>query len=129
MLETTLIFLAFAGMMLAVFDFGQFLFINESLADRARYAARWGAVHDPSDTASITDVVLYYTPTPTDNQAPFMNLRPSNIVVSTIGAGTDENRLEVKITGYRYSVFSPFIAGTYTTGDIIALAPLGTTYN
>jgi len=62
MIETALIFIIFASLLLGIMDFGQFLFIHQALVERARYAARWGAVTNPSDSAAITNMVLYNQP-------------------------------------------------------------------
>jgi hypothetical protein len=41
LVESALIFLMFFSMLIGVFDFGQFLFIHQSLVERVRSAARW----------------------------------------------------------------------------------------
>jgi Flp pilus assembly protein TadG len=61
-LEMALIYLVFACMLIGAFDFGQFLFVHQALVERARYAARWGAINDPTDTASIKNMVRYFQP-------------------------------------------------------------------
>ena len=57
LIETTLVLAAFMGLLLAVVNLGQKLFLRESLVDRVRTAARWGATHS-YDPAAIRDVVL-----------------------------------------------------------------------
>jgi Flp pilus assembly protein TadG len=126
--ESALIFLAFSTMLIGAFDFGQFLFVHQALVERARRAARWGAVNNPSDATSIRNMVLYYSASaPTDGQTPYMGLSNSNVEVSVSGVGTDDHRLLVRITGFRYTVLSPYIAGGYSGPNIDVLMPLGTT--
>ena len=115
MIETALIFIIFASLLLGIMDFGQFLFIHQALVERARYAARWGAVTNPSDSAAITNMVLYNQPSsPPPGTRAYFNLSPSNVAVTTPDSGTDNYRLNIRISGYTYSILSLFIAGTYT---------------
>jgi Flp pilus assembly protein TadG len=126
LVETALIFLAFAGLLIGAFDFGQFLFIHQALVERARYAARWGAINDPTDSTSITNMVRYYqAATPPSGTASYFNLTASNVTVTNPGSGTDDYRLNVQISGYSYIVLSPYIAGSYTGPPITVSVPLG----
>src|SRR5258708_31200715 len=110
--ETALIFLVFACLLLGAFDFGQFLFVHQALVERARYAARWGAITDPTDSTSITNMVLYNAPT--GSGTGYFNLTAPNVFVTNPGAGTNNYVLNVKLSGYQYTRVSPYIAGTYT---------------
>ena len=134
--ETALIFLVFAGMLIGAFDFGQFLFIHQALVERARYAARWGAINDPTDSTSITNMVLYnQSTTPSSGTASYFNLAAGttdaqgntagNVFVTSPGSGTDDYRLNLQISGYSYTVLSPYIAGTYTGPPVTVSVPLG----
>ena len=124
--ESALIFMAFAGMLIGAFDFGQFLFIHQALVERARYAARWGAINDATDSASITNMVLYnQVGTPPSGTASYFNLTAANVQVTNPGSGTDDYRLNLRIAGYSYAVLSPYITGIYTGPQIIVSVPLG----
>ncbi len=126
MVETALVFLAFAGMLIGAFDFGQFLFIHQALVERARYAARWGAINDPTDSTSITNMVLYnQAAPPPPGTAPYLNLTAANVTVTNPGSGTDDYRLNLQISGYSYTVLSPYIAGSYVGPRITVSVPLG----
>lgn len=124
-LETALIALIFFSMLLGAFDFGQFLFIHQALTERARYAARWGAINDPTDSTSIKNMVMYYSSTKPDDAHSYFNLASSNITVSNPDTGTNNHRLNVQISGYSYDMLSPFIAGSYTGPLILISVPLG----
>src|SRR5262245_27031226 len=114
MLETALIFLGFFAMLIGAFDFAQFLFIHQALVERARYAARWGALIDPTNTTAITNMVLYSQPTaPTDGTSGYFGLTSSTVTVTNPGSGSDDYRVVVLISNYTYSMFSPYIAGSY----------------
>jgi len=121
--ETALIFLVFACLLLGAFDFGQFLFVHQALVERARYAARWGAITDPTDSASITNMVLYNSPS--GSGTGYFNLTVDNVFVTNPGAGTDDYVLNVKLSGYKYIRVSPYIAGSYTGPQINVSVPLG----
>jgi Flp pilus assembly protein TadG len=124
--ETALIFVVFFGMLIGAFDFGQFLFIHQALVERARYAARWGAINDPADSASITNMVLYNQgATPPVGTASYFNLTAANVTVTNPGSGTDDYRLNLELSGYSYAVFSPYIAGSHTGPRITVSVPLG----
>ena len=124
--ETALIFIAFFSMLIGTVDFGQFLFIHQALVERARSAARWGAINDPTDTASITNMVLYNQgAAPALGTASYFNLTAGNVSVTNAGSGTDDYRLNLQISGYSYSVFSPYVAGSYIGPMITISVPLG----
>lgn len=122
--ETALIFLVFACLLLGAFDFGQFLFIHQALVERARYAVRLGAINDPTDTTSITNTVLYGQPNASGGGT-YFNLTAANVIVTTPGAGTDNYRLNLQLSGYKYTILSPYIAGSYTGPQINVSVPLG----
>lgn len=125
MVETALIFLVFACMLLGAFDFGQFLFVHQALVERARSAARWGAINDPTDSTAITNMVLYNQTTAPGGATGYFRLVAGNVTVTNPGSGTDDYRLNVQLSGYTYVRVSPYIAGNYTGPRISVSVPLG----
>ena len=124
--ESALIFLAFATMLIGAFDFGQFLFIQQALVERARYAARWGAVNDPADTVSISNMVRYHqAATPAAGTASYFGLTAGNVVVTDPDHGTDTYRLNIRISGYSFITVSPYLRGSYKGPTINVSVPLG----
>jgi len=125
MLESALTLTVFLMMVIAVLDFGQFLYVHQALTERVRYAARTGAVKQ-LPAAAIKNLVAYGTvePPPGDNPAGFLGMNPSNVEVAFEGAGTNANRVRVWVTGFQYPVFSPLIAGRYHNMAIRATAPM-----
>jgi Flp pilus assembly protein TadG len=124
--ETAIIFIVFAMILLGAIDFGQFLFTHQAIVERARAAARWGAINDPTNTSSVVNMVLYNQSTaPAAGTPSYFNLNSSNVSVTNPGSGTNDYRLTVKISGYTYSMFSPYFAGTYTGIPVIVSVPLG----
>ena|SRR5215813_1533638 len=118
LVETCLIFIAFTVMLIGIFDFGQFLFVHQALIERARYAARWAAVHTPPDTTQIQNVVLYFQQDAPTGATGYFGLTPSMVDVSTADPNTDNYRVNILIHDYQYHVISPYIAGTYLGPNI-----------
>jgi len=124
--EMALIYLVFAIMLIGAFDFGQFLFVHQALVERARFAARWGAINDPTNTASVSNMVRFFQATDPGAGTPsYFNLTDSNVVVTNPGATTDNYQLNVQISGYSFVSLSPYIGGNLTGPPITVSVPLG----
>jgi Flp pilus assembly protein TadG len=128
-IETGLVFVIFAFMLMGAFDFAQFLFIHQALVDRARSAARWGALSDPTNTSAIQNMVLYnQTTAPSGVTSGIFGLTSSMVQVATQDTSSSDNyRLTVLITNYPYQMISPIIGGTYNGPNITISFPLGRT--
>jgi len=129
LVEMALIYLVFACLLIGAFDFGQFLFVHQALVERARYAARWGAINDPTDTTSITNMVRFFQATDPGTPA-YFNLTDGssgtgNVKVTNLGSGTDQYRLNVTISGYSFVSLSPYLGGNLTGPPITVSVPLG----
>jgi Flp pilus assembly protein TadG len=125
MVEFGLVGATFLLILLGIADFSQFLFVQQAIVDRARAAARWGAVTDPTNGDAIKNMVLYLQPTVPPGGATAFGLTPSVVTVSTAEPGTDNYRLVVQISGYSYQVLSPFLAHTYQGRPVTVSVPLG----
>ena len=124
--EMALIYLVFAIMLIGAFDFGQFLFVHQALVERARFAARWGAINDPTNTASVSNMVRFFQATDPGSGAPsYFNLTDTNVVVTNPGSGTDNYRLNVQISGYSFVTLSPYLSGNLTGPPVTVSVPLG----
>lgn len=106
MLESVLTLIVFLTLFIGVFDFGEMLFVHQTLTDRTRNAARWGAVN-AFDATSITNLVLYGATTPAQGQTPAFGLTAANVTVSRPAAsvGQPEDRVIVTVT-YPVSLIS-----------------------
>jgi Flp pilus assembly protein TadG len=124
LVEMALIYLVFACLLIGAFDFGQFLFVHQALVERARYAARWGAINDPTNTTSIKNMVRFFQATDPGTPA-YFNLTDANVTVANNGSGTDQNRLDLTISGYSFTVLSPVIGGNLPGIPITISVPLG----
>ena len=123
--DTALTFTTFAFMLIGAADFGQFLFVHQALVERARNAARWGVVTDPTDLTSIRNMVLYNQPTVPSGGSGVYGLTADNVQVTNPGSGTYDNRVVIYINNYTYTVLSPYIGGTYTGPNITVTYPIG----
>lgn len=125
MVEMALVGAVFFVLLIGIADVGQVLFVQQAIVERARSAARWGAVNDPTNTSAIQNMALYSQPTaPVGGKASF-GLTSSMVNVSTADAGTDDYRLVIQISGYSVLMLSPYIAGSYTGAPINVSVPLG----
>jgi Flp pilus assembly protein TadG len=126
--ELALIFVVVLSMLIGALDFGQFLYIHQSLTERAREGVRYGVTTSPVDTTGVQNMVLYGQATQPTGAAGTFGLTSAMVIVSTPDAGTDDYRVSVKVTNYPYTIFSPWIAGSYTGPDILAELPLGANF-
>jgi Flp pilus assembly protein TadG len=123
--ESAFIFLILFSMIIGIFDFGQFLFVHQALVERARGAARWGAIYSPSDSSAIRNKVLYNQATQPVDATGYFGLTAGNVLVAESGVGTDHYRLTVQIVNFPYKVLSPVIGGSYTGPTIRVSVPMG----
>jgi Flp pilus assembly protein TadG len=125
MVESALIGVAFFVILFGICDFGQFLFLQQAMVERVRAAARWGAVTDPTNSDAIRNMVLYLQPTAPPGGSASFGLTADMVNVSTADAGTDNYRLVLQVSGYSYTVLSPYLAGSYRGAPIHVSVPLG----
>jgi len=125
MLETALIFLVFTAMLIGAFDFAQFLFIHQALVERARYAARWGALSDTNNLTAVANMIMYkQATTPPDGTPGYFGLTTDVVHVTRPNVG-ENDCLVVLISNYSYTMFSPYVAGSYNGPNIEVSVPLG----
>jgi Flp pilus assembly protein TadG len=60
--ESALTMLIFLPVLIGILDFGQFLYFHQSLTERARAGARYGAVHTLGDGSEAVNVAIYNNP-------------------------------------------------------------------
>ena len=111
LVESALILLIFVPVLFGILDFGQFLYLHQSLSERVRAAARYGAVHTYTDGSDIVNVAIYNDSTGSTNGAtPILpNMQSSSssgngyVTATLSGAGTDDALITVTITNYPYN--------------------------
>jgi hypothetical protein len=123
LVESALILTVFISMCIGIMDFAQFLYVQQSLVERARQAARLAIVNDYT-TTQVVNQILYDSPTVPSGPPPGrFGLTAANVTAAYAGAGTAEQRLVISIRNLRYSILSPFIAGTAKNLPIILSIP------
>jgi hypothetical protein len=96
LIESALILAAFMGLLVGMAGVGQLVFLRQTLADRARMAARWGALNS-YDPAAIRRVVLFGAAQPGQGQLPSFGLTPAAVDVSNPGCPGPACRIVVEI--------------------------------
>ena len=122
MLEGALVLLTFIMLLLGTVDFGQVLYFHQALTDRARAAARYGAVN-PTDTAGIQNMAIYNQATTSGSPSPLLaNLTSSMITVTNPATNTSNARVVVTIANYPINFFSPYIAQAFNARPVMVAA-------
>jgi len=109
LLESVLTLVVFLSLFIGVLDMGEMFFVHQTLTDRARNAARWGAVN-AFDPVSMQNLVLYGAMTPANGQTPSFGLTTANVTVTRPAAsiGLPEDRVVVTVV-YPVTLISVFI--------------------
>src|SRR5215471_21842299 len=107
--ESGLIMLIFIPVLVGIMDFGQFLYLHQSLSERVRAATRYGAVHSYPDGSDMVKVAMYNDPAGSGTSTMLPNLQNTNsagdgyVSATLSGAGTDEAFVTVTIRNYPYN--------------------------
>src|SRR5262245_51631221 len=129
--ESALIMVIFLPLLIGILDFGQFLYFHQSLTERARAAARYGAVHTYTDGADSVNFAIYNDPSGNANGATALlphltsdtNQTQGVVTAALSGAGTDDARITVTITNYPYNFYSPYLSRSTWLRTIRASEP------
>ena len=128
LVETALMLVVFLALFLGALDFGQYLYFHQSLSERARAAARYGAVNLAEKTG-IQNVAVYNDPAGSANGAtPLIpNFTTAMVSVCLPGDSTcsdpgpsADSRVTVTISGYQMVMFSLFLPQSFTNKPITA---------
>ena len=120
MVETALILLVYLMILIGIIDFGQVLYFHQSLVERARAAARYGAIH-PTDTTGIQNMAVYNVSTYSGGAPPAIlgGMTTSMVDVQNPDVNTVAARVVVTISGYPIVFISPYIAKTFNNRAIM----------
>ncbi len=105
LVESALVLVMFLAIFVGLFDIGEILFMQQTLAFRAHSAARWGAVN-AFDATAVRNLVLYGTTQPEPGQHPIFGLTASNVNVVRSNPGTVNDRIIVTVSGYTLDFMS-----------------------
>jgi flagellin-like protein len=128
LVESSLILLLFVFVLTGIADFGQFLYIHQTLTERVRIAARYGAVksHTGGDQIeSIKNVAVYDTPSPAEGALPIMAGLTTGMVSASLDGtfGQDDARITVSINNYPFGFISPYMSTSTWYRTVTATAP------
>jgi hypothetical protein len=129
LVEATLVMIVFFALLLGVLDVGQVLFAHQALVERARYAARWGSLHEWAGPGPIVNLVLYGEPAaPRMTTEGFLGLKPDNVVVrrrTPTPQRPDDETLTVEIVNFETHLFAPWMARALVSSrPVSATAPM-----
>lgn len=135
-LESALVMMIFLPVLIGILDFGQILYFHQSLTERARAAARYGAVHTFTDGSDSVNVAIYNDSTGSLNGATpllpcIVNTCTANdgsqvkatITAALSSAASDDARITVTVSNYPYNFLSPFLSKSTWRRTIIATEP------
>src|SRR5438105_10934941 len=118
--ESALIMLIFLPVLIGILDFGQFLYFHQSLTERARAAARYGAVHAYIDGSDSVNVAIYNdaagTGTPllpcivTTCTANDGTQVQATVTATVSSAASDDARITITVSNYPFSFLSPYLS-------------------
>jgi Flp pilus assembly protein TadG len=124
LVEASLILLLFLVVLTGIADFGQFLYLHQTLSERARIAARYGSLathyvaEDGSqqltsdDITKIKHLAVYNTPTPAEGATPIIGGLTTSMVTASLDGtfGQDDARVKVTISNYPFGFISPYLS-------------------
>ena len=128
LVESALILIIFLSTLLAILDFGQFLFFHQVLTERVRNAAREGALKWQSGCQSdcVKNLVVYDSTTAGQYRGVKVpNLATTSVTVSAPDATLD-SRVTVTVSNYSFMIFNPWLStsGSRRIRPITASAPV-----
>jgi hypothetical protein len=122
LVESALILTAFMGLLFGMASIGQSLFVRQTLGDRARMAARWGALNT-YDPAAIRRMVLFGTTDPAPGESPFFGLTASAVDVSNPGCPGPLCRISIEIPEQGIRSVEPMETTSPSTPGPVASLP------
>lgn len=124
MVEGVLILLTVIGIILGVMDFGQMMYLHQTLTERARAAARYGSMN-PTDTQHIKNLVVFgRLHNHTDAIYGSWGLTYNNVQVLRNNVNTNEDEVVVRVVNYPVRILSFWIAGKVIGRTIVASSPV-----
>ena len=114
LVESGLVLLVFLPVFIGIMDFGQFLYLNQTLWERTRVAARYGAAAKFTDGSAVVNVAIYNDPAGAANGATptLPNLQGNNssgdgYVTATLTSPDSDGNKRIVVTVKHYlTIFS-----------------------
>ena len=107
--ESALILLIALILMVGILDFGQIMFMHQTIMNRTQTVARQAAVKNYT-VDNVKNLIVYNTQTPTDGTRGMFGLTASNVDVTFSDASSAEQRLYISVTNLDYRTYTPLFA-------------------
>jgi TadE-like protein len=137
MIEATLILMLYLAFVFSIFDFGFVTFSFHSIQERAGEAVRYGVVRPITITsgcvsgsaasgteAEMVKILLYGSPGSTSTGAGLLGLTSAGIQICRDFAPFAEERLRLRVTGFRFSFINYFVPGLHTARTFTLSLPM-----
>jgi Flp pilus assembly protein TadG len=121
--ESAFTMLIFLPVLIGIMDFGQFLYFHQSLTERARAGARYGAVHTLGDGSEAVNVAIYNNPAGAGGGATALlpciastctandgSAVQATVTATLTDATTDDSRVTVTISNYPFNFLTPVLS-------------------
>ena len=127
MLEAALITTPTLAMFVFILQMGMILATQQYYMERARAGARYATTvpYNSSDTTPIKNFVCFGSTTaPSGATSGLFGLRTTMVTVDRLGtAGTWNDRIQVRISGYSMVSYIPWLSRTITGKTLVATVP------
>ncbi len=137
LVEASLISMLYLAFVFSVFDFGFVTWSFHTIQERAGEAVRYGVVRPITITSGcisgsaatgteveMVKILLYGSPTSTSTGQGLLGLQPSGIQICRDFAPFAEERLRLRITGFRFPLINYFIPGLHTARTFTLSLPM-----
>lgn len=135
--EASLILMLYLAFVFSIFDFGFVTYSFHTVQERAAEAVRYGVVRPISITsgcvtgsaaagteAEMVKILMYGSPTSTGAGMGLLGITPDKIEICRDYAPFAEERLRLRITGFRYPMINYFVPGMHTARTFTASLPM-----
>ena len=128
MVESALILVVFLSTLLAILDFGQFLFFHQVITERVRHAARYGALNWEYGCREdcVKNLVVFNSTAVGPHRGIAVPGLTTNSVSVTAPDGSFDAKISVGVSNYNFMVLNPWLttSGFMRMRTIQATAPV-----
>lgn len=124
LVESSLVLVTAAILMIGLMNVSILLFLQSSVVERMRAAARYGVIN--YDPVKIENTVLYGTTTPDAEAQPSFNLTPEMVSVTRLDNNTAADRVRIAVTGYPLVSYVPYFSGRIKMQEFFLVQPMET---
>ena len=113
MIESALILTAFLSTLLAILDFGQFLFFHQVITERIRNAARYGALNWERGCREdcVKNLVVFNSTAAGTYRGMVVPRLTTNSVTVTAPDASLDSKMGVRVENYSFLVLNPWLTG------------------